>query len=341
MGTVRRRTPNEASYSNYAGRPHERNESRLPHLPRLLSTHQSAIEPGSETQVYLLEDALDLWSSIIAQTPSAPEPTPPELLALLQYLLPLFAMDNDTLRKAIEITEAYLLLAPAAVLADNFRPAILQALAELQGTLKPEANGIMTHLVQCIIRGAEGVGGEPAIKILTQDLVSTGFLAKVLEGLHGAWQHHQSHGPYRELPSRAVDGVVETDYFTVLARIGLASPATLLSALESVGGADVKDWLFEEWFSHIENIGDGPGKKLMTLVLTRFLSEQPEWMLGKLQSLMGVWTDVLGELLDGMDDRSVEYVPIKPLPLLPPLPLPIPASTDCYYQGMQVNADMG
>jgi hypothetical protein len=273
---------------------------------------QSAIEPGSDTQVYLLEDALDLWSSIIAQTPSAPEPTPPELLNLLQYLLPLFTMDNDTLRKAIEITEAYLLLAPAAVLADSFRPAILQALAELQGTLKPEANGIMTHLVQFIIRGAEGVGGEAAIKVLTQDLISSGFLAKVLEGLHGAWQHHQSHGPYRELPSRAVDGVVETDYFSVLARIGLASPSTLLSALQSVGGGDLEktlDWLLEEWFSHIENIGDAPNKKLMTLVLTRLLEGGDAWMLGRLQSLMTIWTDVLAELLDGMDDRSVEYVP--------------------------------
>jgi hypothetical protein len=290
---------------------------------------QSAIEPGSETQVYLLEDALDLWSSIIAQTPSAPEPTPPELLNLLQYLLPLFTMDNDTLRKAIEITEAYLLLAPAAVLADDFRPAILQALAELQGTLKPEANGIMTHLVQCIIRGAEGVGGENAVKILTQDLISTGFLAKVLEGLHGAWQHHQSHGPYRELPSRAVDGVVETDYFTVLARIGLASPSTLLSALQSVSNTDLEktlDWLLEEWFSHIENIGDGPNKKLMTLVLTRLLEGGDAWMLGRLQSLMTVWTDVLGELLDGMDDRTVEYVLslifFFPFSFTPPFPSP-------------------
>jgi hypothetical protein len=277
---------------------------------------QSAIEPGSDTQVYLLEDALDLWSSIIAQTPSAPEPTPPERLNLIQYLLPLFAMDNDTLRKAIEITEAYLLLAPAAVLEDSFRQPILQALADLQGTLKPEANGIMTHLVQCIIRAAEGFGGEPAIKLLTQDLISTGFLAKVLEGLHGAWQHHQSHGPYRELPSRAVDGVVETDYFSVLARIGLASPSTLLDALRSVGGADLEktlDWLLEEWFSHIENIGDAPNKKLMTLVLTRLLEGGDAWMLGRLQSLMSVWTDVLGELLDGMDDRSVEYVYISPL----------------------------
>jgi hypothetical protein len=287
-------------------------ESRTFHVA-FLPIIQSAIEPNSETQVYLLEDALDLWASIVAQTPSAPEVTPPELLNLLQYLLPLYGMDNEILRKALEITEAYLLLAPAAVLADNFRPALLSALAELLGSLKPEANGTVTHLVQCVIRGADGFGGEQAVKIVVGDLISSGFLAKVMEGLHGAWTHHQSHGPYRELPSRAVDGVVETDYFTVLARIGLASPAVLLEALTSIGNAELEktlDWLLEEWFSHIENIGDGPNKKLMTLVLTRLLESNAPWMLGRLQTLMTVWTDVLGELLDGCDDRSTEYVPI-------------------------------
>ncbi|CAN9382067.1 unnamed protein product [Alternaria alternata] len=257
-------------------------ESRSFHVS-FLPIIQSAIEPGSETQVYLLEDALDLWASIIAQTPSAPEPTPPELLNLLPYLLPLFSMDNETLRKAIEITEAYLLLAPAAVLADSFRPAILQALAELLGSLKPEANGIMTHLVTCIIRGADGVGGENAVKVLTSDLISSGFLAKVMEGLHGAWTHHQSHGPYRTLEK------------------------TL-------------DWLLEEWFSHIENIGDAPNKKLMCLVLTRFLEGGQPWMMGRLQSLIGIWTDVLGELLDGMDDRSQDSLFWPPEPYHPTEP---------------------
>ncbi|RYN90889.1 Importin-11 [Alternaria tenuissima] len=297
-------------------------ESRSFHVS-FLPIIQSAIEPGSETQVYLLEDALDLWASIIAQTPSAPEPTPPELLNLLPYLLPLFSMDNETLRKAIEITEAYLLLAPAAVLADSFRPAILQALAELLGSLKPEANGIMTHLVTCIIRGADGVGGENAVKVLTSDLISSGFLAKVMEGLHGAWTHHQSHGPYRELPSRAVDGVVETDYFTVLARIGVASPSVLLEALSSLsseGLEKILDWLLEEWFSHIENIGDAPNKKLMCLVLTRFLEGGQPWMMGRLQSLIGIWTDVLGELLDGMDDRSQDSLFWPPEPYHPTEP---------------------
>ncbi|KAH6639557.1 armadillo-type protein [Boeremia exigua] len=297
-------------------------DSRTFHVS-FLPIIQSAIEPGSETQVYLLEDALDLWASIVAQTPSAPEPTPPELLNLLQYLLPLYSMDNETLRKAIEITEAYLLLAPAAVLADNFRPALLQALADLLGNLKPEANGVLTHLVQCVIRGAEGVGGEAAVRVLAQDLISSGFFAKVLDGLHGAWSHHQSHGPYRELPSRAVDGVVETDYFTVLARIGLAAPSILLDALSSAAPDGLEkqlDWLLEEWFSHIENIGDAPSKKLMTLVLTRLLETAQPWALGRLQSFMALWTDVLAELLDGMDDRSVDSLYWPPEPYNPTEP---------------------
>lgn len=298
-------------------------QSRTFHVS-FLPIIQSAIEPGSETQVYLLEDALDLWSSILAQTPSSPEPTPPELLHLLQYLLPLLSSDNEILRKAIEITEAYLLLAPAAVLADNFRPGLLQALSELLGpNIKTEVSGTVSHLMQCVIRGAEGVGGEQAVKVLVADLISSGFLGKILEGLHGAWTHHQSHGPYREAPSRLVDGVVETDYFTVLARTGLASPAILLEALSSIGGAELEktlDWLLEEWFSHIENIGDPPNKKLMTLVLTRLLETGAPWILGRLQTLIGVWTDVLGELLDGMDDKSVEYDPVSPMqpPLHPP-----------------------
>jgi hypothetical protein len=272
---------------------------------------QSAIEPGSETQVYLLEDAMDLWASIIAQTPSAPEQPSPELLDLIHYLIPLFAMDNETLRKSIEITEAYLLLSPASVLADNFRPQLLSALASLLGNLKPDANGTVTHLVETVIRGADGFGGENAVKILTGDLISTGFLQKVMEGLQGAWTHHQSHGPNRELPSRAVDGVVETDYFTVLARIGVASPTVLLEALQSLSQESLEktlNWLLEEWFGHIDNIGNPPEKKLMALVLTRLLETNASWILGRLQDLMSMWTAVLAELLDGMDDRSTEYV---------------------------------
>lgn len=283
-------------------------ESRRFHI-FFLPIIESAIKPGSDTQIYLLEDALDLWSSIIAQTPSAPEPTPPELLNLLQYLLPLFTLDNETLRKGIEITESYLLLAPSAVLADDFRPALLSALTGLMGSLKPQASGTISHLVQTLIRAADNLGGEEATKILVADLISSGFLAKIIEGLHGAWTFHQQHGPLQEKPAAAVDGIVETDYFAILARIDLASLPVLLEALSSVSNSDLNmtmDWLLEEWFSHIENIGDGTNKKLMALTLTHFLDSGASWILGKLQNMLTMWTDVITEFLDGMDDKTAE-----------------------------------
>lgn len=266
---------------------------------------QSAIEPGSEVQVYLLEDAMDLWASILAQTPS--DETPPEpLLNLLQYLIPLYSLDNETLRKSLEITESYILLSPTTVLSDSFRPQLIAAFASLHGSLKSEANGLLTQVMQCIIRGADGLGGEAAVKVVANDFISSGFLQKTLEGLHGAWEHHQSHGPNRELPSRAVDGVVETDYFNVLARIGVASPAVLLETLTSVSRGESWEWLLDEWFGHIDNIGMPFEKKLMALVLTRLLETGQPFILGRLQDLMALWTAVLGELLDGMDDNRVE-----------------------------------
>jgi hypothetical protein len=270
---------------------------------------RNAIDPNSETQVYLLEDALDLWSSILAQTPSAPEPTPPELLELLPHLLPLYGQGTDILRKVLEITEAYLLLAPASVLVDSFRMPLLNALTSLLGSLKPDANGTVTHLMELFVRSADALGGENAVQILVGDMITSGFFAKIMEGLNGAWHAHQSHGPNRRVPDHAVDGVVETDYFSVLARIGIASPRILIEAVASVGGSlePTLDWLLEEWFSHVENMGDPPNRKLTCLTLTRLLETGQPWILGRLQSLMAVWTDVVRELTDEDEDKSKEY----------------------------------
>jgi hypothetical protein len=102
---------------------------------------------------------------------------------------------------------------------------------------------------------------------------------------------------------------VETDYFSVLARIGIASPRILIEAVASGGGSlePTLDWLLEEWFSHVENMGDPPNRKLTCLTLTRLLETGQPWILGRLQSLMAVWTDVVRELTDEDEDKSKEY----------------------------------
>lgn len=266
---------------------------------------------------------MDLWSSIIVQTLA---PASAELLSLAPYLLSIFELGSEDLRKALEIAQSYLLLAPSEMLADNFRHQLLAALTNLLGTLRPSATGIVTDLVEYIIRTAERIGGESAIEVLAGDLATTGFFGKLIEGLKEAWAAHHTVGPDR--PTTNVDGVVETDYFSVLGRIGVASPRVLLQAIEAVTpGARLETtmkWLLEEWFAHLENIGDPPRRKLMCLALTRLLETGAPWILLKLQDLMTAWTDCIVELTDGSEDKSVEYVlspilssPYPPLPCFP------------------------
>ncbi|KAA6416335.1 MAG: importin 11 [Lasallia pustulata] len=283
-----------------------KDESRRYHS-LILPLIQSSIEPDSETQVYLLEDALDLWSAILVQTPT---PASPSLLSLSQYLFPIFDLATETLPKALEITESYLLLAPSEILASETRTRFLIAFTSLLGTFKREANGTITHLVEILVRAAESIGGPEAVGLLTTSLVSTGFLAKLLAGLRESFDAHQTTGPNRK--HTTIDGVVETDYFSVLARIAFASPDILVQAVaasvpQAADLPSTMDWLLTEWFSHFENIGEPKRKKLMCLALTNFLSlpaTQLAWVLGRLQSLMTVWTDVVTELMEGMDDQD-------------------------------------
>lgn len=267
---------------------------------------RGAVEPGSETEVYLLDDALDLWASILVQTP---QPASDELLALVPYLLPIYELGSDNLRKALEITESYILLAPSHMLSNAVRIQLLSALSSLFGTLKPDANGLVCNLVEVIIRAAEKLGGEPAVGQIATDLVQVGFLGRLLEGLRGSWIAHCTTGPLRKEPP--VDGIVETDYFSILARLILGSVNSFCEACQNAAPPidsaqptfdQTMKWLLEEWFSHFENVGDPSRRKLMCLALTKLLSTGQPFILSNLQSIMTVWTDVITELREGAED---------------------------------------
>ena len=274
-------------------------ESRRYH-PMIVPLVQSSIELESETRPYLLEDALELWAAILAQTL---EPTP-DIISLTQYLFPIFDTAADYLRKALEITESYFLLAPQAMLENSTR--FLSAFANLLGAqLKREANGSITHLVQILIRAAESLGGSPAVETLTQVLIDTRFLHKIMSGLKNTYDAHQTTGPNRVYSN--IDGIVETDYLSVLARIAYARPYVFATAIANIAHVTNENfdetitWLLTEWFSHLENIGDPTKKKLMCLALTAELTTIPQ-VRDRLQELMTLWTDMITELVVSVED---------------------------------------
>ena len=264
----------------------------------MLPLIQNAVS-NPDMRFYLLEDALDLWIAILVQTREAS----PDLISLAQHIFLLFELESETLRKAFEITEAYILLMPRAML--ELSSQFFTAFDTLLENVKSKVKGTITHLIETLFIVAS-LGGAPSVDILTTVLERTAVWEKLIAGLKSAHDSHQATGPNR--PSTDIDGIVETDYFSVLARIALGSPSAFVSAISSTVTSDFSatDWLFVEWFSHFDNIGDPSKKKLMCLALTALTSNPAisSYMLSKLQQLMSIWTDVITELTEGIEDES-------------------------------------
>lgn len=280
-----------------------------------------AVEPGAEEAVYLLDDALDLWDSIVKETPtpSSSSELNSDLISLMEYVIPTLELGSEALRKALEITESYLLFAPSAVLSDPFLERLLKALSELLDNLKPDASGLVTNIIEQIIKHSYMLGGDDAVRNLMRTLANSEIWQRVIGGLKISWEAHQTTGP--KAIHSTIQGIIETDYFSLLAWITYITPQTLLEGMLAVnegsapttlqdrGGTETDrrmHWLLEEWFSHTEDISDPSRRKLMAMALTRLLDLHQPFILSRLQNLMSMWTDVIMELTEGNDDKSVD-----------------------------------
>ena len=272
-------------------------DSRKYH-PMVIHLIENSVEKTSETRIYLMEEAMDLWSTVLIQTLS---PASPEIISLAQHLLPMYETASETLRKAIEITESYIYLIPQHFLSEA--PTLLQPLATLLADVKPQAASLIVELIELLIRSANYIGGTPAITDLTGHLISTNFLPTILRGLQDAYSAHQVTGPKRSSKkSSCIDGMTETCYLSLLARLALASPSLFLSALQAALPHESLEttinWLLTEWLSNFDNTFDPVHRKLSCLALTALLDTQHHCILARLQELMTVWTDIIIDLVD-------------------------------------------
>lgn len=268
--------------------------------------------------MYLLEDALELWEATVRATPA---PASPELLSLFPYLIGCLEFSSITLRRVLEIVDSYVLLAPRDII-ETYRVQLFSSFAGLLKTLKPETAGIVTRIVEILIRAAKQLGGDAALKVVGVELVNSQFLVNVFSTLRESYDANQTVGPNRTYPPNAV---MVTDFFSVVARIVLASTAWFLEVVGMVAERsqqtvpEFMKWLLAEWFGHVRllsldgeientrltqaylqfpNMGHPSSRKLNCFALTMLLETGQPWILSRLQELMTVWTDVVLELRD-------------------------------------------
>jgi len=141
----------------------------------------------------------------------------------------------------------------------------------------------------------------------------------LINGLKEAWEAHQTTGP--KAIHTKIQGIIETDYLTILSRIAFESPELFVEALSKtqsvlqppekftsttlIAGLPIQ-WLIDEWISHCEDFGDPERRKLMTMALTKLLDHPQPILINHMQSLLNLWTNVITELIDELGNKDVD-----------------------------------
>jgi hypothetical protein len=286
----------------------------------ILPLINSTLAPGSTLRESLLEDTIELWCDIVQQTPTpaAESEINPQLLSLLEYLVPLLDHDTETLEKTIEILQGYILLAPTITLSRDFFPKVLEVFKNKLATTKAGQVGYITNLVENAWQAGIAVQGQAAAQEMILQHLSTGFLDQLINGLKEAWEAHQTTGPKATVTK--VQGIIETDYLSILSRMVYDAPDIFIEAMQksqSLNSPPSKtkppthqtnppmDWLLEEWLSHAQDFGDPDRHKLLSMAFARFLDLSQPFLLAHMQTLLDVWTNTVTEIrsdeLDGPD----------------------------------------
>jgi len=284
----------------------------LPHQPTIIPLLREAMNPDSALHLHLIEDSIELWSSVMQQcTP----PLLPELAQLVELLLPLLEYDSHVANRCLEITKDYIILAPGEILSDHLRRPTIEALGKTLNVPSREQNRLGAECLERVVRIAEDLGVAQGLSIVIQDMFETGLLRTLLERLHSAWESTQTVGPSRK-PSK-IDSLKETDYFAILARIALADPALFVNMLSSFSGSFEQpwSWLSTQWFANFDCIAEADKKKLSCLALTR-LCELPspvqELILARLQDYLSMWTSVITDLREPTEASNTDTLIWKP-----------------------------
>ncbi|GJC85065.1 importin-11 [Colletotrichum liriopes] len=259
-----------------------------------------AAKPGSDLHTYLIDEALELWNSVLMQ--SNP-PLSAEIMSIAELSLPLLEYQTETAAQALSVVESYILLGTQTVMEDRLRRPFLQALSGVLDSRSREQVRLGTVCIEYLIRAASELGGT---QVIFQDLLEIGFLGKIMEALHDAWEASQTTGPNKKVSK--LNTITERDYFAILSRLVIADPALFVTMLTSFGPLErVWGWLSGEWFAHLDGLDHLPRQKLSLLALTRLL-ELPQPMqnlaLVKLQDYFTLWTGTIAELQDGTTDGT-------------------------------------
>ncbi|OTA64124.1 ARM repeat-containing protein [Hypoxylon sp. EC38] len=276
--------------------------------PMILPLIAEASQEDTEVYIYLIEEALELWSNVLHQTEP---PLSPELLSLTDTVLKLIENQTEHTFILTSILGCYIMLAPETMLEDRYRKPVLSALWSSIEAKNRELVNITVRYTDAFIRLAHELGGAPGLRIVIGDMMETGIIPKMLADIHSHFEARNETGPKKKQTGVKLHTIIE--YFTIFSRIAVIDPGMFIEMLASRAPlGEIWEWLSTEWFSAFDAMADHTTQKLNLLALTRFLElPQPmeELVLTKLQDYFSMWTTVMLQIVgDSGPDVGVDLL---------------------------------
>ncbi|KAJ8961664.1 hypothetical protein NQ318_021262 [Aromia moschata] len=248
--------------------------------PFLLPIIQLGTDTTQNAIVYLLEDSLDLWLTVLEYSTSMTN----ELMQLFNNMLSLLDYSTENLRQCLVICLVHLLLAPELVMRTHGSQ-IIQVCDGLMADLKNEGIVMLMRLVETFIRAAPVLGTETVMPILPR------IFQKIYVG--------------EDYP------MVMTMYLCILSRVLLSSHDIFTRVLNNLAQAHNEtdeatlSKVIDVWLDKMRNVSQLDQRKLLGLALTNLLTTQSKPVLERFRLIMLHILESLNDITKSEDNGTM------------------------------------
>ncbi|KAI7849043.1 armadillo-type protein [Circinella umbellata] len=242
---------------------------------------QYGVNKENKAHVYLLEDVLDLWWTMLQTAPQSN----PELFSMLPSAIGLLEYDIEGLRKILKIIESYLLLDGQTTL-QQCAPQLFSGLATYIGSTRDEVASSISYVGETALQSC-------SVQVYGEALVQSSLLGNILSVFI-----------QDELYAHAI-----MSYMTLFARLAICDAQFFLNYLrmasQQMTGTTSDDFVgnvLDRWMEKFDNIGHTRARKLNCIALTNLLRTNDPVVLARLPHLMAIWIDLLAEVNEVEDD---------------------------------------
>ncbi|CEI99141.1 hypothetical protein RMCBS344292_13233 [Rhizopus microsporus] len=130
------------------------------------------IDRNNEAHIYLLEDSLDLWWTMLQCTLQSS----PEIMSLLPSCLELLDYDTENLRKVLKIIDSYIMLDASSTLIPEHSLTLFSKLADKVGTSREQAAAYIAHTIDLAFQSVP-------LKFYANSLLQSGLMDNIIQML--------------------------------------------------------------------------------------------------------------------------------------------------------------